>query len=90
MIKHLNILIKGNMKNRGYAFRVMKEADKMNIKGVVSYTKDNELYIQAEGNENILLDYFEWCKSNIIDVSENELVTSYGKCKNFQDFRLNV
>ncbi len=63
MKKHIDILIKGNVKDLGYAFLVMKEAEKLELKGHTYYTGDNNLFMELEGTENNLLEFTIWCNA---------------------------
>lgn len=76
------------MKDHGYAFLAMKEAEKLNIKGIAGYTKENALDIEAEGEEANLIIFLTWCKSIASQINIHGVVSSYGKLRNFTDFTI--
>jgi len=87
MEKHIDILIKGNVKDLGYAFLVMKEADKLKLNGHTYYTKDDNLFVELEGPENNLLEFTNWC-NNKLNGTGNKMTIKQNKIKHYKDFEL--
>ncbi len=88
MARHIDILIKANLRNRGYAFLTMKQADKYGIKGTVSYTPEDYLFIEAEGETPELDKLVKWCKHNMIKNQNSELIIEQNKYKNLTEFEI--
>ena len=88
MEKHFDILLKGKMKDHGCAFLAMKEADKLNIKGLAGYTDDNYLLIQIEGEEAKLQQFIKWCKLEMPGPNVDEILITPNKHRCYSDFEI--
>jgi len=88
MIKHLDILIKGNLRHRAYALLTMIEAEKSGIRGFVCYTENNGLFIESEGENHEIDEFLTWCKNGIDNSDVIEISTAPGPLKNFKDFEI--
>ncbi len=61
MIKHWQIIVTGKVVNTGFRLYAMRGACDNNIRGEVKYSSD-QVIIEAEGEENDLKNYTEWCR----------------------------
>lgn len=64
MRKHIQIRMKGDVKNKGLRFQAMREAYQYNISGWVAELNDS-LRIEAEGEEDNLNKFIERCKKGL-------------------------
>ena len=62
MIKHIDIIVHGNIKNIGFGFQTMIAADKYNIKGKFHYLETGDAHIKAEATQQQLDDFLKFCK----------------------------
>ena len=62
MIKHLRISVSGKVQNVGFRFHTRKTAQDMGIHGYVSNLPDGSVLIRAEGEEDNLDRFVEWCR----------------------------
>ena len=90
MKNHLDILITGNLKNAAIAFLTIKAASQFNIKGIVGYTANKNIFIEAEGFEMELEKFIEWCKQEKIGAEIKKLVIKNGKIQNYKTFEMDV
>lgn len=87
-MQHLTTKIYGRVQGVGFRMSAQSMAIKLNITGFVKNEEDGTVYIEAEGEEENLKKFLEWCyKSPLtakIDKTETEF-TSELKCfSNFQ------
>lgn len=61
-MKHINILISGELQQNGFRFSAMDKAYQLAISGYVRRKRDGRIYIEAEGSEESLEKYVEWCR----------------------------
>lgn len=64
MKKHIQIRIKGDVKNKGLRFQVLREAHQYNINGWVAELSDS-LRIEAEGDEGNVVAFIECCRQGL-------------------------
>lgn len=62
MVIHQTILVKGKVQGVFYRASAKQKADSLNIKGFVKNLPNDQVYIEAEGNELALSEFIEWCK----------------------------
>ena len=61
MLKHFNIKVYGRVQGVFFRASTKTQADALNIKGFVRNEKDETVYIEAEGEEDNLKKFIEWC-----------------------------
>lgn len=88
MQKHLNIKVSGKVQGVWFRKSTQDKALELGINGFVRNEADGSVYIEAEGSEDGLNIFLEWCKQgpplarvDKLDVSENRL-------ENFFDFKI--
>jgi len=57
------IHVKGRVQGVGFRYSTVREAKRRGIKGFVKNQYDGTVYIEAEGSQEQLLDFVEWCRS---------------------------
>ncbi len=83
MLRHYNILVKGKVQGVWFRKSTLEKAMELGIKGFVKNKPDGSVYIEAEGEENQLKVFLEWCTigpkfAEVSDVSfEEDVVLSY-------------
>ena len=76
-MKCYRISIIGEVKNKFFQFAAMEKAYQFGVRGFVRRPKENSVFLEAEGEEDALTKYIEWCKrgpygSHIREVSYSE------------------
>ena len=61
MIKHYNIIVKGRVQGVGFRYATQREARLWGIRGFVKNLPDGSVYIEAEGEQEILQQFARWC-----------------------------
>ena len=56
------IHVKGRVQGVGFRWSAVREAKSRGITGFVKNQYDGSVYIEAEGSQEQLLDYVEWCR----------------------------
>jgi acylphosphatase len=62
MRKHFNIRVAGRVQGVFFRASTKSAADRLNINGFVRNERDGSVYIEAEGEEDNLEKFIEWCK----------------------------
>lgn len=81
MKKNYILNISGCVQGVGFRYSALNKAKDLGITGFVKNKYDGSVYIEAEGEENILLSFIEWCKNgpswsrvDKVEVNESPLV----------------
>ncbi len=86
MKKHLNIIISGELQEKGFRFSAMQKAYEYKISGFVRRKRDGRIYIEAEGEEENLEPYLEWCRKGPLGTIVYNVQIEDGKMKEFSTF----
>jgi len=60
-LKHLKIIVSGKVQGVFYRASAKEKADEWNIKGFVRNEPNGDVYIEAEGEEDMLYKFIKWC-----------------------------
>ncbi len=86
--KHKDILITGEIQNIGFTFQVMRAADKFNIYGYAAYINTKTVKIEAEGKENDLAEFVDWCRFGVRKAKISEIVVSPNSFQDYDEFTI--
>ncbi len=86
MKKHLNIIISGELREKGFRFSAMQKAYEHEISGFVRRKRDGRIYIEAEGEEDRLEKYLEWCRKGPLGTIVYNVQVEDGSLKDFSTF----
>ncbi|MBE0646776.1 MAG: acylphosphatase [Bacteroidales bacterium] len=87
-MKHLNIIVKGRVQRIGFRFRTMETAYKFGVFGVVMNQDDNSVYIEAEGEEEAMEKFLEWCHSGPLGAKVEEVNITEDALKGYTSFEI--
>ena len=75
---------------QGVWFRqsTLEEAQKICVKGFVRNEPDGTVYTEAEGSEEQLQQFIEWCKHGPKFARVDKLETTESPVENFTDFKI--
>lgn len=62
MKKGFGIRVTGKVQNVGFRYYTAKTAGEFNINGFVTNKPDGSVYIEAEGDEDMLEGFMSWCR----------------------------
>ena len=85
-MKCVHIHIYGRVQHKGFRFLAMQKAYQYGVMGYIQNRKDSSLYIEAEGEEEQLNEFLEWCKKGPMGSTVEEVTTDEGEIKNFTSF----
>ena len=60
-MKHLNIRVSGKVQGVFFRASAKERAEQLGVKGFVRNVLNNEVYIEAEGEEETLQLFLNWC-----------------------------
>jgi acylphosphatase len=77
MIRSYKILVKGKVQGVNYRYNAQAAAHKYDLTGYVMNTHDGHVFINAEGREENLQRFIEWCntgptKAEVTEVNAEE------------------
>jgi len=61
MKRHYNIIVSGRVQGVFYRASTKQMADILGVKGFVLNLSDGTVYIEAEGEEEVLVKFIQWC-----------------------------
>ncbi len=88
MQKSLNITIYGKVQNVGFRYYTNKNARTLGIKGFVKNMPDGSVYVEAEGDADIMNTFLEFCKNGPSWSRVDKINVQEAPEKNFGDFRI--
>lgn len=71
-----------------YRATAMQAAISLDIKGFARNEKDETVYIEAEGEEDKLKEFVEWCKTGPPRASVEKVITEESAMKNYTKFAI--
>lgn len=63
MIRSYKILVKGKVQGVNYRYNAQAQAHKLDLTGYVMNTHDGHVFIHAEGKEENIQKFIEWCNT---------------------------
>ncbi len=88
MIKHYDITITNQSSTPGFRFSVMDRAYRLNIKGYVRRKRSGGLFIEAEGQDEDLQVFIEWCRKGPLGAVITEVSVKESEVKNYTAFEI--
>ncbi len=88
MIKHFSIRVNGEVQGIGFRYEAKKTADVLGVYGVAQNLPDGTLSIEAEGEEERLQEFFEWCQSGPAGARVSNVEHHVGDVKGYSTFEI--
>lgn len=85
-MKHYELIVRVFRLNGGFRFPVMERACKNDIKGYVSRSGDNRYRIEAEGEEDTLSNFIEFCRKGPVGTPVQSLEINEGSVVGYDSF----
>lgn len=86
MAEHLNIHVYGRVQGVFYRASAMDIANTLGIKGFARNEKDGSVYIEAEGENDALKKFIDWCNQGPARASVERVTTEKADMKNYSNF----
>lgn len=88
LLRHYNITVKGLVQGVSYRFNAQAKAHEFDLTGFVRNNPDRTVYIEAEGEENSINQFIEWCYVGPRLAKVTEVIPVEGEWKGFQTFEV--
>lgn len=88
MIKHINIIIYGQVQGIFFRASAKEQADKLGIVGFAQNQPDGSVYIEAEGEKRNLNEFLKWCYQGPPMAQVEKVIVTEGQLKNFTQFEI--
>lgn len=89
MLKRLEIRIYGNVQGVFFRYLAFRRSQEMSINGFAQNEPDGSVYIEAEGEEEKLKEFLEWCKKGPKFASVTKVdFNFFDNLKNFKEFAI--
>ena len=87
-MKHFQIRVFGKVQNVGFRFKAMEMAYKCGVLGFVKNDGYNMVYIEAEGPDENMQLFLDWCKAGPLPLGARieKIETTEDQIKNFSSF----
>jgi acylphosphatase len=87
-MRHINIRISGRVQGVGFRYSARSVARFYNIKGFARNEPDGSVYIEAEGEEENVRKFSEWCRTGPDGGRVDEILISDGSIRGFERFEI--
>jgi acylphosphatase len=85
---HYNIRVSGRVQGVGFRWSAANEARLRGIKGYVKNLSDGSVYIEAEGTENQLRAFIDWCKKGPDFGHVESVNVGHSQISDYSEFRI--
>jgi acylphosphatase len=87
-VKHYDIKVYGKVQGVFFRSTTTDLANELNIKGRVKNEQDGSVFIQAEGSQEKLNRFIEWCQNGPENAEVERVETSEDEVVGFQTFKV--
>jgi acylphosphatase len=88
MKQHLDIMIFGRVQGVSFRWSAKEKADCLGVCGYAENRSDGSVHLEAEGEEQTLAAFTEWCRHGPPLASVERVEVNYAPLKNYRDFSL--
>ncbi len=89
-MKHLEVSIYGRVQGVSFRFSAKRKAEKLGVCGWIKNMSDGSVYIEAEGDNDDLVDILNWCyKGPLFAKVEKVNYEISTRLKGFKNFKIN-
>jgi acylphosphatase len=89
-MKHINLKISGRVQGVGFRYSARSAARFYNIKGFVRNEPDGSVYVEAEGENENIRKFAEWCHIGPGGGKIDEVIISEGNMRGFEKFDIRL
>lgn len=87
-MKAVTIKVIGKVQGVWFRASTQEKAAELNLTGEVKNMQDGSVFIAAEGNDNDIQTFINWCKHGPKMASVNEIIVTNTVAKKFIDFKI--
>jgi len=88
MTKHLNIKVYGRVQGVFFRYSTQNKAKELGVAGFTRNEDDGTVYIEAEGEEDALEKFSDWCKEGTESAEIDRVEITEGEINNFAEFKI--
>ena len=88
MRKHLRINVRGVVQGVFFRASTKAKADALGVRGLVQNQPDGSVYIEAEGDPQVLDSFVAWCHRGPAQAVVEACEVFEGQLKGFEDFSI--
>jgi len=86
MKKHFTVKIIGQVQGVLFRYAAKEKADELGIQGFVRNESDGSVYVEVEGEERVLNEFFKWCEQGPKFASVEKIETKERTPGHYSDF----
>ena len=86
-MKHLDIKIYGQVQGVSFRYYAKEQAMNLGLTGFVRNEADESLYIEVEGEPDILKKFIDWCYKGPVLASVEKVEIKEGKIRGYKEFK---
>lgn len=87
-VRSYRIIVKGKVQGVGYRYNAQAAAHKYNLTGFVRNQPDGSVYIHAEGEEENINRFIEWCYTGPRYAEVSEVAAEEQEITGYQTFEI--
>lgn len=88
LMKHLDIKIYGQVQGVSFRYYAKEQALTLGLVGFVRNKEDESLYIEAEGREDVLEKFVDWCRKGPALARVEKVEVEEGEVSGYKGFRV--
>ena len=88
MVRSYRILVKGRVQGVNYRYNAQAMAHKYDLTGFVMNTHDGHVFINAEGKEDNIQKFIEWCNTGPRNAEVTEVNAEEQEVSGFPTFEI--
>jgi acylphosphatase len=88
MLIHLNISVKGKVQGVFFRAYTKQKAESLGLVGFVKNKADGSVYIEAEGEENVLNEFESWCYKGSPASKVESVESTKSELASFSSFKI--
>ena len=90
LMKHYNITVTGKVQEVFFRASAKQMADLLGVKGFVRNEPTGDVYIETEGDEDMLTKFIQWCHHGPAKAEVKYVSVNDGEFKNFEAFEIQL
>ncbi len=87
-MKHIDIIVKGKVQGVFFRKFTQLKANELGVLGTVKNNEDSSVSIEAEGCDEDLKLFINWCHEGSPGALVNEVLVEENECKNYTNFSI--
>ena len=87
-MEHLDIIVSGKVQGVWFRQSSLDKAFEFGINGYTMNLPNGDVYIEVEGDTNILDEFVEWCRVGPEHAKVDDVILTKSKHKGFKSFQI--